>query len=110
MSLFAWSPYMVIVGLVVLDTTAVVATKVETRNVYGEPLEPCSKAGMGNTGFARDGTCIHVSFDEGCHNTCLDIPSVTGGDFCSVTGQRSWCNSTMPCTEDTHRNCPVAHW
>lgn len=102
----------IIVALSVLGTSATVITAVqdEKRNVFGELLELCSKAGMGNTGFNRDGTCLHVEVDEGYHNICMNIPGVTGGDFCTVTGQHDWCTEAMPCVENNLNNCPVGNW
>jgi len=38
------------------------------RNVYGEPLEPCSMDPT--TGFLRDGCCRRVDGDHGRHELC----------------------------------------
>ena len=105
--------HVMLVALALLGTSKVaIARKVkaEKRNVYGEPLEPCSRPSMGNTGFVRDGSCIFVDLDEGFHTVCVDVPSFKGGNFCDVTNQKNWCDRSMPCTEDSNYYCPVDHW
>ena len=42
--------------------------KEPSRNVFGEPLEPCSLAPM--TGFYRDGCCETGPDDAGSHTVC----------------------------------------
>lgn len=110
---FALAIHAVVVSLAVIGTTTVVKArkvKAEKRNVFGEPIEPCSSEGMGKTGFVRDGSCMFVTLDEGYHTICLDVPSVQGGDFCNMTNQRDWCGRGMPCSDDPDYECPVAHW
>lgn len=40
----------------------------DQRNVFGEPLQPCSTRPM--TGFYRDGTCTTGPQDAGLHCVC----------------------------------------
>lgn len=44
-----------------------------SRNVLGEPLEPCSTAPL--TGFYRDGCCNTGPDDRGAHVVCAEITS-----------------------------------
>ncbi len=39
-----------------------------SKNVYGDPLEPCSEGGMAKTGFYRDGKCVDGEEDAGSHH------------------------------------------
>jgi len=82
----------------------------ETLNIYGEALSPCSSEGMARTGYMRDGQCGSTYGDYGSHHVCIDLQSVTGGNFCTVTGQPNWCNDSMPCHENSTELCPVQHW
>ena len=57
-----------------------------TRNVLGEPLEPCSVDPL--TGFYRDGSCRVGDEDQGCHAICchvtaefLDFSRESGNDL-----------------------------
>ncbi|MGD8808503.1 MAG: DUF2237 domain-containing protein [Gammaproteobacteria bacterium] len=43
----------------------------ESRNVYGEPLEPCSEDPL--TGFFRDGCCNTSDQDTGSHTVCVRL-------------------------------------
>ncbi len=43
----------------------------DTKNVMGEPLEPCSKSLM--TGFYRDGSCTVGNDDLGVHAVCAQV-------------------------------------
>ena len=43
------------------------------RNVFGEPLEPCSIKPM--TGFYRDGCCNTGQEDVGSHTVCVVMTS-----------------------------------
>ena len=43
----------------------------ESRNVFGEPLEPCSTDPL--TGFYRDGCCNTGHDDTGIHTVCIDL-------------------------------------
>ena len=43
----------------------------QSRNVYGEPLEPCSVKPM--TGFFRDGCCNTSDQDTGSHTVCVKV-------------------------------------
>lgn len=45
--------------------------KEPSRNVFGEPLEPCSTAPM--TGFYRDGCCETGPDDTGSHTVCAIV-------------------------------------
>ncbi|GMH92403.1 hypothetical protein TrVE_jg3633 [Triparma verrucosa] len=79
-------------------------------NVLGTALESCSGPGMARTGFMRDGHCTEVHDDRGSHHICIDLSSTSGGNFCSVTGQPNWCESSMGCHESYSQQCPVEHW
>ncbi len=52
------------------------------RNVYGEPLEPCSMDPT--TGFLRDGCCRRVDGDHGRHELC----AVMTGEFLTFSKAR----------------------
>ena len=83
----------------------------EGLNVYGDDLQPCSQDGMALTGFTRTGLCDDYDEDAGSHNVCINMPSSSGGNFCTVTGQPNWCDETSECHEDTEKDdCPVEHW
>ena len=43
----------------------------DSRNVYGEPLEPCSTQPV--TGFFRDGCCNTSGDDHGVHTVCAEV-------------------------------------
>jgi len=43
----------------------------DERNVYGEPLAPCSEDPV--TGYLRDGCCRHLSEDAGRHEICAVV-------------------------------------
>lgn len=43
----------------------------DQRNVFGEPLEPCSTDPM--TGYQRDGHCAAVPGDRGAHHVCAVV-------------------------------------
>ena len=45
--------------------------KLESKNVFGERLEPCCKFPM--TGFARDGYCRLFKEDMGEHTVCVEM-------------------------------------
>ena len=56
------------------------------RNVFGEPLLPCSMAPV--TGFFRDGCCNTGAEDLGCHTVCalmtaefLEFSAARGNDL-----------------------------
>mmetsp|Transcript_8983 Transcript_8983/g.21861 ORF Transcript_8983/g.21861 Transcript_8983/m.21861 type:complete len:181 (+) Transcript_8983:62-604(+) len=88
------------------------ATADDAKNVYGNPLQPCSQDGMAKTGFDRSGKCVDEANDTGSHHICMNLSSASsnGEDFCQVTGQPDWCADTMPCHEDEHTECPVENW
>lgn len=44
---------------------------IPSRNVFGEPLEPCSM--QPNTGFFRDGCCNTGPEDVGSHTVCVVV-------------------------------------
>lgn len=61
-------------------------TTPDDRNVFGDPLEPCS--GGPETGFLRDGCCRRVEGDHGRHEICavvtdafLDFSLAQGNDL-----------------------------
>ena len=41
------------------------------KNVFGEPLEPCSNDPL--TGFFRDGCCNSSANDQGEHTVCAIV-------------------------------------
>jgi uncharacterized protein (DUF2237 family) len=89
----------------------------QALNVHGDPLLPCSSAGMALTGFTRKGLCEDYDdpemddADYASHNVCVDIPISKGGIFCMVTGQPNWCDADdYPCSEDPETHCPVENW
>ena len=41
------------------------------KNVFGEPLEPCSKEPL--TGWLRDGCCNTDKNDRGVHTVCAKV-------------------------------------
>lgn len=43
----------------------------DDRNVYGDPLEPCSRDPT--TGYLRDGHCRHTDRDRGRHEVCAAV-------------------------------------
>ena len=75
-------------------------------NVKRQTLTACSSNGEALTGFERSGKCMYSEGDEGSHHICIDMPS----DFCSGTGQGSWCTEDMPCHEDQTKMCPIGNW
>ncbi|KAL7486033.1 hypothetical protein ACHAW6_011632 [Cyclotella cf. meneghiniana] len=81
-------------------------------NLYNQPLQPCSTAGMAQTGYTRDGTCVDRYDDSGSHHICIDLSSASsdGLNFCQVTGQSNWCAEQMPCDDDGTNYCPVKDW
>ncbi|MFP8889965.1 DUF2237 family protein [Natrialbaceae archaeon A-CW2] len=61
-------------------------TTSDDRNVFGDPLEPCSSDP--ETGFFRDGCCRRVEGDHGRHEICavvtdafLDFSLAQGNDL-----------------------------
>mmetsp|Transcript_41754 Transcript_41754/g.50853 ORF Transcript_41754/g.50853 Transcript_41754/m.50853 type:complete len:174 (+) Transcript_41754:90-611(+) len=87
------------------------------QNVLGTPLKKCSQPGMAMTGFTRDGSCTEYQDDVGSHHICIDLSSesLEGHNFCDVTGQSNWCDSSMPCMPSHGRQmnndiCPVRNW
>merc|ERR1712078_745940 len=78
-------------------------------NVYGKPLQKCSKPGMAMTGFTRDGRCVEQQDDAGSHHICIDLTS-TSENFCQATGQPNWCAQKGGCMEDRSKMCPRKHW
>jgi len=55
--------------------------------------------------------------DAGSHHICIDLSSVSGGNFCDVTGQSDWCSSSMTCQTDgdddngnDDNTCEVQNW
>lgn len=64
------------------------------KNVYGLPLQKCSKPGMAPTGYDRSGRCAEHAGDLGSHHVCVaDIGKrVDGKTFCEATGQSDWCS------------------
>ena len=99
-----------LLSLILLVVCLQLGNAEQTLNIYGEPLVPCSSAGMAKTGYMRDGQCGSARGDYGSHHVCIDLSSVTGGNFCTVTGQPNWCNDSMPCHENESAACPVQHW
>lgn len=87
-----------------------------SKNVYGDPLKPCSQPGMAKTGYDRSGQCVDQEGDTGSHHICINLSSTSskGKDFCEVTGQVKdgvdWCQDSMPCHEDDSKTCPVQRW
>ena len=79
-------------------------------NVNGGALARCSGAGMALTGFTRNGHCVDRNDDAGSHHVCINMASSTGGNFCQVTGQPDWCDSSMQCDGSDGGVCPVKHW
>lgn len=45
--------------------------KLDSLNVYDEPLEPCSDDPV--TGFFRDGCCNTTNEDFGMHTVCVEL-------------------------------------
>ncbi|MCU4752963.1 DUF2237 domain-containing protein [Halobacteria archaeon AArc-curdl1] len=61
-------------------------TTPDDRNVFGDPLEPCSRDP--ETGFLRDGCCRRIEGDHGRHELCavvtdafLDFSLAQGNDL-----------------------------
>ena len=46
-------------------------TKATQKNVFGEPLEPCSNDPL--TGWFRDGCCNTDKNDRGVHTVCAKV-------------------------------------
>ncbi len=79
----------------------------QTKNVLGEPLEPCSLKPL--TGFYRDGSCFSDKNNPGVHAVCiyateefLEYSKKVGNDlstpnqaynFAGVKAGESWCLS-----------------
>ena len=91
------------------------------RNVYGNPLQACSSSGMALTGYTRTGYCVDRNDDAGSHHICIDLStsSSTDENFCQVTGQSNWCDSTdMPCHNNSNKDdasassssCAIQNW
>lgn len=79
-------------------------------NLFGEPLTPCSTAGMASTGYTRDHLCAHNNDDHGSHHVCLEhVNGNNGGpSFCQMTGQSEWCGTSGRCADG--KPCPKDHW
>ena len=77
-----------------------------SRNVYGQPLQECSRPGMARSGFTRSGSCVDRHDDRGSHHVCLNLQKST---FCHNTSQ-TWCDQDMPCHEDSTKRCLVEDW
>jgi uncharacterized protein (DUF2237 family) len=101
-----------ILSLLRIHTAAAAASS--HVNLYNQPLQPCSTAGMAQTGYTRDGTCVDRVDDSGSHHICIDLSSASsnGLNFCQVTGQSNWCAEQMPCAGDDGGTnyCPVQDW
>jgi uncharacterized protein (DUF2237 family) len=79
-------------------------------NVHGKPLQTCSKPGMAATGFTRSDKCDDAgNEDAGSHHICVDL-SALQDNFCEVTGQPNWCDSSSSCTGDRNAMCPRKNW
>merc|ERR1711907_306621 len=78
-------------------------------NVYGKPLQKCSKRGMAMTGFTRDGRCVERQDDAGSHHICIDLTS-TSENFCQATGQPNWCAQKGKCFGSPAKMCPRKNW
>merc|ERR1719490_666819 len=90
-----------------LDSEALVNLNEDAyKNIFGDPLQTCSKPGMALTGFTRKGTCIDSGDDDaGAHHICIQMEK----DFCTVTGQPDWCESEMQCMGQAGK-CPIGNW
>lgn len=79
-------------------------------NLFGEPLTPCSTAGMASTGYTRNHLCAHNNDDHGSHHVCLKhVNGNNGGpSFCQMTGQSEWCGTPGRCADG--KPCPKDHW
>jgi uncharacterized protein (DUF2237 family) len=82
------------------------------KNVFGNTLQSCSSDGMALTGYTRSGYCVDRNDDAGSHHICIDLSSTSfdGNNFCQVTGQSNWCDSSMPCHDDQSASCSVQNW
>jgi len=91
------------------------------QDVYGNKLSSCSEPGMALTGYTRTGYCVDQDDDHGSHHICINLSSVSGGNFCDVTGQSDWCSSYMQCHPSSNGNddysgdddsgtCQVQNW
>jgi len=90
-----------------LDSEALVNLNEDAyKNIFGDPLQTCSKPGMALTGFTRKGTCTDSGDDDaGAHHICIQMEK----DFCTVTGQPDWCESEMQCMGQAGK-CPIGNW
>ena len=48
--------------------------------------------------------------DLGSHHVCIKMDSTSGGNFCEVTGQPNWCDTTMACDGDRRHACKPSTW
>jgi uncharacterized protein (DUF2237 family) len=82
------------------------------KNIFGQPLELCSKTGMAMTGFTRDGKCVEKNDDKGSHHVCIDLQdtAAAGGNFCKATGQPDWCDQKGECFGEKDKMCPRKGW
>jgi uncharacterized protein (DUF2237 family) len=83
-------------------------------NIYGEPLQTCSKPGMALSGFTRNGKCEETSDDQGSHHICINLNSTVdkngkGLNFCGATGQPNWCDEADTCMGSSGQ-CPRKDW
>ena len=88
--------------------------EVGTVNIYGEPLQTCSKPGMALTGFTRNGKCEETNDDQGSHHICINLNSTVdkngkGFNFCAATGQPNWCDEAGACIGSSGL-CPRKNW
>jgi uncharacterized protein (DUF2237 family) len=105
------APVLSLATVFILRMTGAQVVEPETNklNVYGLPLESCSKTGMAKTGFMREAICAHYGSDTGSHNICIDIAKLEP-NFCEVTKQTDWCHSKMFCMDEPTKLCPVQDW
>lgn len=82
----------------------------KSLNVYGRDIKMCSQTGMAVTGFTRSGYCASEMEDYGYHHVCVNLKSISGGNFCAVTGQPNWCSGKLPCVENRQKTCPIKNW
>jgi len=76
------------------------------KNVFGKPLNACSKPGTALTSFMRDGHCADPGDDAtGAHHMCIQINE----NFCTVTKHPEWCTSEMQCMGQAGK-CPIKNW
>ncbi len=65
------------IGSVAKSDAALAVSDDSSKNVYSQPLAPCSRNGMAKTGFARTGQCVDQDGDTGSHHICIDLSSAT---------------------------------